>query len=143
MTHEIDEIFGNDAVFKNSLIENGLVDCERLLGKQKTIGNYCFYGGSIEGFEECKNFYKFFDFEKRICELYFEEIRETVKFPLNSEILKERLRIYNNNEKMDYEEFFRLKGMRTQINFVYEKLKLYRALKQKSDQETHQTALFS
>jgi hypothetical protein len=129
MTGETDEIFGNDAVLKNSLIDNGLVDCQRLLGKQKTIGTYCFYEGSIEGFEECKNFYKFSDFEKRICELYFEEIRETVKFPINSEILKERLKVYNQDEKMDCEEFFRLKGERTQINFVYDQLKLYRALK--------------
>ena len=100
--------------------------CKEFISKQKSIEDYFFYEGSIEGFEECKKFSKFSDFERRIEQLYIEETRELSKSWIKDEMLREYLKIFNKNEKTDYNTVFKLKGKRTQIQFVYDKLKAYR-----------------
>jgi len=115
------------------VIDAGVNECRNLLGKQKTIEDYFFYEGSIDGFEECKSFRKMADFEKRIEELHFEENREVSKSSLKDELLREYHKIYSKNEKTDYKEVFRIKGVKEQISFVYDKLILYKALLQRHD----------
>lgn len=115
---------------RNELTGKGRDECRSLLGKQKTLEDYFFYEGSIDGFEECRNFKKFSDFEKRINELYNEEIREISKSSIKDEILKEQLGIYDKNAKTDDNKVFRLKGVKEQVSFVYERLKLYRGILQ-------------
>jgi viroplasmin and RNaseH domain-containing protein len=119
---------------KNVLIDEGLKECKELLGKQKTANDYFFYEGSIEGFEECKYFIEFTDFRKRLEELHFEEIREISKSSLKNEILREYFKIYRKDEETDYEKVFKIKGIKTQISFVYEKLMLYRGLREMIDE---------
>ncbi len=122
-----DELSGEELTLKNRLIREGINDCKKYLKKQKTKRDFFFYDGSIDGFEECKTFSKFSHFEERIQELYNEEKREISKSSLGDNALREHLRIYNKNEKTEENEVFRLKGMKTQISFVYERLLGYRA----------------
>ena len=61
-----DELNSFEEEMKMGVIDAGVNECRNLLGKQKTIEDYFFYEGSIDGFEECKSFRKMADFEKRI-----------------------------------------------------------------------------
>lgn len=129
-----DRLSVNEIAIKERAINTGATECRELLGKQKTRNDYFFYEGSINGFEECRKFVKFSDFEKRINELYVEERREISKSSLADELLREELKIYGRNEKTDYDEVFKTKGIRTQISFVYEKLKLFRGIRLMKDE---------
>lgn len=115
---------------KNELANNGMNECRKLLGKQRTLDDYFFYEGSIQGFEESRNFKKFSDFEKRISKLYSDERAEISKSAIKDALLREQLSIYDKNAKTNDDEVWRLKGIRTQIVFVYDKLTLYRGLRQ-------------
>ena len=125
-----DELTLKEIIQRDALVSEGITDCKNLLWKQKTLEDYFFYEGSIDGFEECKKYSKLSNFEKRLEELHWEEMGEISKSSISDEFLKEQLNIYNKNEKTDYKEVFRIKGMKTQINFVYEKLIIYKALMQ-------------
>jgi hypothetical protein len=124
---------------KDVLIANGLVECQKLLGKQKISDSYFFYEGSIDGFEECKGYSRFSHFEKRLEDLHWEEKRELSKSSISDVVLKEQLGIYDKNAKTDYAELWKLKGIKTQIGFIYERLKLYRGLKQMMDEIAEDT----
>ncbi len=122
-----DELSSEELTLRNRLVKDGINDCKKYLKKQKTRRDFFFYDGSIDGFAECKDFSKFSHFEKRIQDLYDEEKREISKSSLRDDALREHLRIYNKDEKTNEDEVFRLKGMKTQISFVYERLLGYRA----------------
>lgn len=139
----IDDLSGRELLLRNKIIESGLGECRFFLAKQKNESHYSFYEGSLTGFEECRNLRKFSEFADRMGSLYREEIREVSKCPLNSEELKEKLQIYNKNEKTNFNEFFRLKGIRAQILFIHDRLILYRAKKEKSCKMNHEPPLFS
>lgn len=107
---------------RDKLIEKGLTECKGLLGKQRGRNMYFFYEGSIEGFEECRNLNEFLDYELRLKELNQEELREIGKSSLKDEELRELYHLYNRDEETDINEVWKIKGRRTQINFVYERL---------------------
>ena len=119
---------------KGELADEGMNRCRKLLGKQKTLNDYFFCDGSIDGFEECKKYSKFSHFGNRLEELHLEERAEISNSSLKYEILRERLGIYDKDAKTNYAEVWKLKGIRTQIEFVYERLKLYRGLRQMADE---------
>ena len=113
---------------RDELIRDGIKDCRKLIGKQKSRKMYFFYEGSIDGFEECKNLNTLESYVKRIQELSTEESREIAhSLRGNTEekrLLKEEWQIYDDR-KMDLNEVCKLKGISTQIEFVYERLKAY------------------
>lgn len=120
-----DELTLEAIIQRDALVSGGITDCKNLLGKQKTREDFFFYEGSIDGFEECKKLSKFSDFEARIYKLHCEERVEISKSSIKDDVLREQLGIYDKNAKTD-DEVWKLKGMRTQISFIYEKLILYR-----------------
>lgn len=112
---------------RNELVHKGIEECRNLLGKQKSRKDYFFYEGSIEGFMGCLHMNNFSDYENRINELKKLEITEISKSSLKSEagdidFLREQVGIYNPDEGTDYDELFKIKGRRTQIEFVYHRL---------------------
>lgn len=112
---------------KHELIYKGIEKCRNLLGKQKSGDMYFFYEGSIEGFMECLSMNSSSDYETRLKELREEEIREISKSSLRNNTeerrhLRERLMIYKNDEEIDMDEVFKIKGRRTQIRFVYDRI---------------------
>ena len=115
---------------RDELIKDGIKDCKKLIGKQKSKEMYFFYEGSIDGFEECEKLCTLEEYANRIQELSTEESRETAYSSLRkddeeTQLLREELQIYDSNKETDLEKVWRLKGIATQINFVYERLKAY------------------
>ena len=107
---------------RDELIRNGIKECRNLIGKQKSTNMYFFYEGSIGGFEECRNLKELSEYESRLKELNEEELREISKSSLKDKELRELYHLYNENEETDYDEVWKIKGRRTQINFVYNRL---------------------
>ena len=113
---------------RNELIEEGLKECRELIGKQKSEEKYYFYEGSIDGFNECRLFNSFSDFETRLIELQGEELREISKSSLKDKHLRELHHLYDTNEETDLGKVWKLKGIRTQVNFVYDRLRATRII---------------
>ena len=116
---------------RNQLIKEGVTDCRKLIGKQKSEEDYFFYEGSIDGFEECKNLNSLESYAERIQELYQKEDREIIRSlrrdDEETKFLKEHYQIYDDGEP-DLDKVWKLKGIRTQIEFIYERLKVCRLL---------------
>jgi len=116
---------------RGKLIKDGVKECKKLIGKQTSESMYFFYEGSIDGFEECENLNTLESYVERIQELFKAEARE-IAWSLKGDteerrLLKEELQVYGDR-KMDLDKVWRLKGIRTQINFVYENLMAYKLI---------------
>ena len=116
---------------RDELIKDGIKDCRELIGNQKLKEMYFFYEGSMDGFEECKNLNTLESYVKRIHELSEEEYRELLRSlkgdTEEKRLLKEQYQLYDNKET-DSDEVWKLKGIITQIDFVYERLKAYKII---------------
>lgn len=110
---------------RDELADLGITECKGLLDKQESSEMFYFYEGSIEGFQECKKYLKFSEFEKRLIELNAGEVRE-IACNIKDKSIREMVGIYDPNEKMDINEVWKIKGKRVQIEFVYKRLKASR-----------------
>lgn len=95
--------------WKEKLITDGLRECKNLLPKQKDT-MFDFYEGSIEGFEKCKKLNKLKDFERRLSTLNRKELNLTKRY------------LFKKDEKL-LKEIWYVKGIRTQVEYVYNHLK--------------------
>ncbi len=116
---------------RDDLIKKGIAECRGLIGKQTSREMYSFYEGSIDGFEECKKLNNLEAYIGRIEELNQTEIKEIAYSFLRGDdmekiLLREELQIYNSNRETDLDKVWKLKGIRTQIEFVYNQLKAYK-----------------
>jgi len=108
------DINTKDAVsqYKDYIIERGLEECKTLISEQESETMKEFYRGSIDGFEESKSLETPDDFRKRIDELKREEL--------------EYISIYLENEDPDIlKKIWYLRGLWTQLNFVYERISIF------------------
>ncbi len=117
---------------RDRIIENGIRECRDLLGKQTSRLMYFFYEGSIDGFEECRKINSFEAYEQRLDELNKECLREVSCSSLRRnddeiKLLRERLGIYGD-ESTDDDKVYTLKGMKKQIEYVYDRLLAHYAL---------------
>ncbi len=113
---------------RDKLVSGGIVECKSLLGKQEFSSMFYFYDGSIEGFEECKRYSTLSEFKKRIGELNNDETRE-IACDLKDRSIREMAGIYDVEERMDINEVWKIKGKRTQIEFVYNRLMAFRIVR--------------
>ena len=106
--------------WKEKLINNGLEECRALLPKQ-TNTMIPFYKGSIEGFEKCKKFNELEDFKKKLFIIDKKELNLTKRY-------------YGklSNKKL-LNEIWYVKGLRTQIEFVYNHLEAMNYLLKKKE----------
>jgi len=98
----------NEEIFsqvKDRMIERGIVACELLLPGQKGT-MIPFYKGSIQGFKRCKKLKTLKDFERALEKLRQKELKK------ETEYIKKK-------DDITLNEVWRLKGVRTQIEFVY------------------------
>jgi hypothetical protein len=121
--------------YRDGMIEKGISECRSLLGKQERRNMYFFYEGSLDGFEECRKFDSLESYVARLEELRKDEMREIScsslrKDDKDSRMLRESLGIYGN-EKTDEDRVWRLKGIRTQVEFVYERLAAFNLITRK------------
>lgn len=101
---------------KNDIIERGLKACEEEL--KKAEGNMKhFYRGSIEGFKEAEEIYDLKTFEKRIKKLMEKELEMVNDYLKSREEPKEGDRFLK--------EYWELKGRKTQLQFVYNRLRVF------------------
>ncbi len=125
---------------RDELIQKGIAECREELGKQKSRDMYFFYEGAISGFEACKTMYRFSNYQLAIREEAFELDRELAKSqtldsnPLAKEI-REKLKIYDTEEKTDEDIVWMLKGKRELINFVYNRLRTIRLIQGETRKE--------
>jgi len=122
-----DELKTFELKYRDELISKGMRECRSLIGNQKNQNMYYFYEGSIEGFEECKDYFNYSDFLKRLKELHKEEKLEVCS-ELEDDELREIAGLYGAPREMDLKEVWQIKGRRTQIEFVYDKLVAYRLI---------------
>lgn len=123
-----DNLSSYESGYRNELADAGIIECRELIGKQKSSEMYYFYEGSIDGFEECKKYSKLSDFEKRLKGLEAKEHREISCSSLKDKELREMLGIYDDNEETDINEVWKMKGIRTQVEYVYEGLLAFRTM---------------
>ena len=109
--------------FRDGIISKGIEECESLLPKQE-LEMRDFYRGSIAGFKECEYLNTVDEYENMLEELNQEENREISKASLRDEELRESLGLTPSETETDMERVYYLKGMRTQIEFVYQRMKL-------------------
>jgi hypothetical protein len=114
--------------YLNDMIDSGTKECTNLLGKQKDSQMFYFYEGSIEGFQECKKYTRISEFEKQLKELLAEEHKEISRGAIKDKELREELGIYDSNEETDIKEVWKIKGIRTQVEYVYGRIIAFRTL---------------
>ncbi len=97
------DVYMNKTILE--IICEGIKECKSLQLKQKTKTMKKFYEGSIRGFEECKEF----------------------KIPEDYKTRLDELSVLNKGfgTKIDIEKVWYLKGVRQQIDFVYQRLKFF------------------
>ena len=106
--------------WKEKLINDGLEECRVLLPKQ-TNTMIPFYEGSIEGFEKCKEFNELKDFGRELDVVNRKELNLTKRY--HGELSDKKL----------LNKIWHVKGLRTQIEFVYNHLEAMNYLLKKED----------
>jgi hypothetical protein len=113
---------------RDELITDGINECHSLIKKQKSPDMFYFYEGSIEGFQECKTYSRLSQFTNRLDELNKEELQE-ISGSLKDPELREMSGVYDPNKKMDLKEVWKIKGKRTQVDFVYQRLLAFKLIR--------------
>lgn len=108
---------------KDGIISKGIEECGSLLPKQES-NMRDFYRGSIAGFKECRYLNTPDEYKNVLEELNQEEIREISKASLRDKELRESLGLTPSETETNKERVWYLKGMRTQTEFVYQRIKL-------------------
>lgn len=96
--------------WKEKLINDGLEECKSLVSKQKGT-MFDFYTGAIEGFEKCKGLKSLKDFEREM------EIFHRKEFNLTERYYKKQ------STEETLKKIWHIKGIRAQIEYVYDHLK--------------------
>ena len=127
---------------RDQLIVEGLASCKAEIGKQKSRDMYFCYEGSLDGFELCSSLCSFGDFEAKRNEFYMLETKEIACSSLRSQdediqLLRESLGIAPG-EKTDSDKVWQLKGIWTQMDYVYNRLLCYRAVRDMMDEKENE-----
>lgn len=125
-----------DIKARDEFIEKMREECGLFLKTVNSKEKYSLCEGFLDGLDECEKFTTFEEYLDRIKELTQQQVREYFCSVLEGDekyikVLREKVQIYNPNEKTDFNELAKMIGKTTQIGAVYDFLKMRKVMEGK------------